>query len=93
MAIVDTIRTALRIVSTEFDSEIENDIGAAIIDMQRVGIQNVSTSDPAIVLLLSLHAKSSFNFELDGEKYEERYRYMRDGISLYSTYNGGGENV
>lgn len=89
----DAVKLSLRLVNTAFDSEIENDISACMIDLARVGIVETVSTDPVIVRLAELYCKAAFNFEQDGERYQKAYEFMRDGVSLSGDYNGGASDV
>ena len=84
----EQVKLSLRLVTTAFDDEIANDIAACFIDLARVGIVEIDDADPVIIRLAELYCKSALNFEQEGERYQNAYEFMRDGVSLAGDYNG-----
>jgi len=85
---LDMILLALRIDTEDMDDELNMYISACEYDLARVGIAQISETDPVIQMLVQLYVKAALNFHENGERYKEAYEKMRDGLSLAGDYNG-----
>ena len=81
MALLDDVRTALRVVSTAMDSEIEALVAAALADMARVGVResliDEDDPDPLVRMAVMLYCKARFGYDNDeAARFEESYRQI-----------------
>ena len=90
MSITTEIKTALRISHDVLDDEIETDILAAKKRMRMKGVQTIEEDDALTKSALKLHAKGSFNFQGDGDRYAAAFEKLTDAMSLSGDYNGDG---
>lgn len=93
MALIDDIKTALRISNPAFDTEISGLISAAQSDLQLAGItpdKAVSEVDPLIVRAVTTYAKTHFGFDNpDAERFQQVYDSLKMSLALSDDYNGG----
>ena len=67
MALLDEMRTRLRVVSDMTDSEIEGEIYAAIADMRRCGVKDellvMSDPHPLVKHAIALYVKAYYGYD------------------------------
>ena len=85
MISVSDIKTALRISHNMLDKDIKRNIGAALFDMNRVGI-DIRKKNPLIDKACELYCKSQYDFQGKGEQYRKLYEGLRDSLSLAGDY-------
>ena len=78
---LSSVKLALRIVSSEFDDEINDIICAAKADLTSAGIAYRST-DPLIKRAVIIYAKAHFGFSEDQEKYGIAYASMKSLLGI-----------
>lgn len=87
---LEKIRLALRFKTNAFDSEIDDNINAALRDLDRVGVdtedKNLQNADTLICKACELYCKWQFDFLEKGEQFKQSYEDLRDAMSLCSTY-------
>lgn len=81
-------KTALRISHHKLDEDLQANINACKKDMERVGITKTDDADPIIHKVIELYLKGQYNFMAEGEKFDQAYQEMRNGLSLCGDYNG-----
>lgn len=79
MALLDEIKTVLRIKGSAYDSEVAMHIAAALADMKRVGISEDMLSEEDLAALpkqaVAMFVKSRFGYDNDeASRFEEAYR-------------------
>ncbi|WP_312047989.1 phage head-tail connector protein [Anaerotignum sp.] len=84
---VAKIRAALRITHSNFDSEIQGDIDACLLDLKRVGIPNPNQEDALIYKAVEMYCKWQYDFGGKGDKFEQAYTNLRMGLALCGEYN------
>lgn len=91
MAILDTIKTALRVTSSAFDTEIQDIIDAAKIDLTEGGAANTDETDRLVLRALTLYAKANFGMSNpDMEQYQRQYDRLKTTMALAANYQTGG---
>ena len=65
MAILDTIKTSLRISHTSLDSDITADINAAKAELERAGVLSTAIVDTDALILSAIKAYCKYNYESD----------------------------
>ena len=86
MGIKDAVKLALRITTTAFDSEIEDLISAAIIDLSQAGITNEDTSDPMIRRAVITYCRLSFGEPSDYDRLKKSYDEQKAQMGMASGY-------
>ena len=90
MSTLTDIKTALRISHSVLDDEIQTDINAAKQRMRMKGVRIIDEDEALTKNALKLHAKASFNFQGDGERYAAAFERLTDAMCLCGEYNGDG---
>ena len=87
---LNEIKLSLRMFHNELDADVQSNIDACMIDMQRVGIsakKAVSNSDnPLIRTAAKMYCKWQYDFEGKGEQYHKAYIDLRDALSLHGPF-------
>ncbi len=85
---LESIRLALRIKSSAFDSEINDLIESAKSDLKMSGIVNLIETDPLIIQAIKTYCKANFGLDnKDSEKYQSSYDSLKQHLSLCGDYN------
>ena len=83
---LNKIKLALRLTGTTFDMEIQNCIDFVRRDLQDLGVLYYDDTNPRIINLTTLYAKSVFNFENKGDWYQKEYERLRNQITMQGDY-------
>lgn len=86
MGIKDAVKLALRITTTAFDSEIEDLISVAIIDLSQAGITNEDTSDPMIRRAVITYCRLNFGEPSDYDRLKKSYDEQKAQMGMASGY-------
>lgn len=96
MALLDDMRSELRVSTTAFDGEIQNIISASIVDLEQSGI-TASLTDPLMKMSVALYVKAYFGWDNpESPKFVEAYEKLRNKMAVASDYNAfvdGSESV
>ena len=92
MALLDDVKTGLRISDTAYDGEVLDLIYAARQDMIISGVSTEKAyedTDPLIKRAITVYAKAHFGWNNpDAEKLEKAYVLLKQHLSLSSEYKG-----
>lgn len=91
MSMLTDVKTALRIGHDELDDEIQADIDSAKQRLRMMGCRAVDEEDALTSVAIKLHAKASFNFQGDGQRYAEAFESLGKMMALAREYNGRGD--
>ena len=86
MAILDDVKANLRISGNALDDDIQGDIDAALMDLQRVGIDTSDQSQPLIIKAVKLYCRWQQDYMGKGEQYCKAYTGLMQALSLTSNY-------
>lgn len=87
MALLDDMRSELRVSTTAFDGEIQNIISASIVDLEQSGI-TASLTDPLMKMSVALYVKAYFGWDNpESPKFVEAYEKLRNKMAVASDYN------
>lgn len=89
MALVDTVRQALRIKSTAFDTEILILIEACKTDMAMAGVSIIDEEDASFTAACIQYCKANFGQDSEGstrERWEKCYKALRDSMAMSKEY-------
>ena len=90
MALIDDVKTNLRIKSTAFDTaEIQPIIDACKVDLKLSGVNVFKDGDPLLQRAIVLYAKANFGFSTDSERYQKAYDMLKNSMALSGDYNTG----
>lgn len=85
---LEKVKKALRITHDVLDSEIEDLIESAKLDMQISGVKKVEEDDPLIQRAIIIYCKGNFGLENpDSEKYQTSYKSLKTHLALCGEYN------
>lgn len=85
--LIASARGWLRITTESRDDEIEQVLGACLIDLSNGGVVVVDTDDPAIQQAMKLYLKSQFGYDSNAEKFSEAYEHLKKALALSGDYN------
>ena len=85
---LESIKTALRISSIDFDSEIIELIDAAKIELKISGVNKIDETDPLIMRAIIIYCKANFGYDNpDAKRFSESFDNLRQHLSSSSDYN------
>lgn len=89
MALLEQVKSELRVSGTDFNAEITNLIDACILDLQESGIFNLSETDKLVMLAVTLWCKSLFGYEDkdQAERFGKLYESLKAKMGLTGDYN------
>ena len=92
MAILDDVKVALRIAATttDFDTEIQDLINAAIEDLKMAGVatDKAVDTDPLIKRAITVYCKSHFGYDNpDASRFWRSYESLKMHLTLSADYN------
>jgi len=89
MAILDDVKSVLRVDGTDFNTEINDLIASALADMVSSGVvaSAAVTTDPLVKMAVMTYCKANFDSNKNSEKLQLIYEGIRDKLSLLSEYN------
>ena len=82
---LDRIKLALRISHDGLDSDIQRNINACLLDLERTGIEADFTT-PLLEKAVELYCKWSYDFQGKGEQFLAHYEKLRSALSLSGEY-------
>lgn len=87
---LEKIKLSMRISHDALDSDIESNIAACMLDLQRVGVSkqkaNKDSNDALINKAAELYCKWQYDLGNKGEQFHQAYERLRDAISLCGDY-------
>lgn len=91
ISLLDSVKLSLRIIDDDFDSEINDLIEAAIIELNMVGVSKEDFNNDKLILnAIKLYVKAYFgNDNPDSERFIQSFNSMRTHLTLVSRYKGG----
>lgn len=93
-ALLEEVKTALRVTSSVYDVEVSALIEAAKADMRRVGVAekalDESNIDPLCKMAVMLYCKARFGYDNEeAERFDKSYQQMlKDMRNAPTTYGG-----
>jgi hypothetical protein len=85
---LETVKTALRISNTRYDTEIIGLIDACKIDLGLAGVGKTDETDALIVRAVILYCKASFGYDNpESEKFQKSYDLLKCSLSLAGDYS------
>lgn len=92
---LERMKLSLRIYHNALDDDIQGNIDACMLDLQRVGVSktaaNSESKDALIIKAAELYCKWQYDFNGKGEQCKQAYEKLRDALSLCDNYIAGGE--
>lgn len=92
---LEDVKLALRITNTAYDSEVQDLIESALMDLVQSGIfididefNKLETTDPLIKRAIIIYAKANFGLDNpQAERFNESYVMLKQHLSLSGDYN------
>lgn len=85
---LEKIRLALRIKSNKTDSDIQDLIDAAKLDLSISGVKVIKEDDPLIIQAVKLYCKANYGLDNnESEKYLKAYDGLKTSLALCGDYN------
>lgn len=81
-----SIKSALRISHDKLNTDIQNNIDSALLDLRRVGV-NDKKEDKLVMKAVELYCKWQYDYQGKGEQYGKNYEKLRDSLSMAGDYN------
>lgn len=81
-AMLNKVKTSLRITTTELDDELNDIIEACKADLKLAGINNIRESDPLIIRAVIIYAKANFSFSADNNKFQQIYDALKCSLRM-----------
>lgn len=91
MAIIDKVKTALRVSTTAYDDEIQDLIDAAQIDLQIAGVIVPGSLDPIVTRAIITYCKMSFGIPDDYDRLKASYDEQKAQLSTATGWTDWGE--
>lgn len=91
MTTLQAVKLALRIVTAAFDSELNDLIAAALIDLRQAGITNADEMDPMIRRAIVTFCKLNFGQPDDYDRLKRSYDEQKAQLGMatgYTTWTG-----
>lgn len=86
MDIKGKVKLALRVVTDDFDEEIEDLIDAACLDMGIAGIVDTDTTDPLIIRAVTTYCKMNFGEPDEYERLKSAYDEQKAQLGMATGY-------
>lgn len=80
------VKLSMRIVSTAFDSELDDLIHAALADLGIAGVTNTTISDPLIVRAVTTYCRMHFGEPDQYERLKASYDEQKSQLSMATGY-------
>lgn len=88
MALIDGVKTALRIKSNTFDGEeLTPLIEACKIDLGMGGVRNISDNNALVLHAVVLFCKAHFGFDDNADKYAAAYERLKNAMAISTEYS------
>ena len=88
--ILNAVKLALRITTDAFNSELNDLIDAALLDMGNAGITNDSTGDPLVLRAVITYCKLNFGQPDDYDRLKKSYDEQKAQLSMATGYTEWG---
>lgn len=86
MTVLESVKLALRITTTAFDSELSDLIDAAELDLGVAGVTNVDTTDPLVLRAVITYCKCNFGQPDDYDRLKRSYDEQKAQLATCTGY-------
>lgn len=96
MALLDDVKKALRISNAEYNTEVQDLIDAAKLDLEITGLHKplILDTDALIKRAITLYCKAHFGYNNpDADRLVQAYNSLKTHLSLSGDYNGANDVV
>lgn len=91
MAILDDVKTALRVTTTAYDNEIQSYIDAALVDLEIAGVLEPTTEDALTARAVITFARMSFGSPSDYERLKKSYDEQKAQLTTATGFTDWGD--
>ena len=82
---LEEIKLSMRIFHDKLDTDIQRNVDACLLDLERVGVD--SSLDSALrTRVCELFCKWQYDYAGKGEQYQKNYEALRDALSMAEGY-------
>lgn len=82
---LDKIKKSMRISHSSLDDDIQRNINACLLDLERVGVYK-SKETELLTKACELYCKWQYDYQGKGEQFQANYEKLRDSMSLAGDY-------
>ena len=96
MALLDDVKKALRISDAEYNTEVQDLIDSARLDLKITGIleEKILDTDALIKRAITVYCKANFGYNNpDADKLTQSYLSLKSHLVLSGDYNGANDVV
>lgn len=93
MAVLDEVKTSLRITHTLLDAEITSEIASCKTDLKMAGVVVTNETDPLTVRAIILYCRGMHDYAGKGDRHTEAYEKLKISMALSGYYNAVIVNV
>ena len=86
MALIDSVKMALRVTTTKFDTEIQELIDAAVADLTIAGIDAQDTTDALIKRAVTTYCRVHFGQPDDYDRLKKGYDEQKANLQMATGY-------
>lgn len=83
---LEKVKLALKISTEDFDSEIQDLINAAYLDLSIAGITNLDETDSLIIRAVITYCRANWSSPADYDKLKASYDEQKAQMSMSSSY-------
>ena len=87
----EKLRDMIRISSNALDSELLDLKSAFLLDLSRVGVEQIPTDTGLVLACLRLYLRWQENYNGEAERYRDSYRNLRNGLAQAGEYEEGSD--
>ena len=86
--LIDSIKNALRITTSDMDDDIKDLICAAKADLRISGVRVILDTDPLVIQAVKLYCKAHFGDNDSNNKFLNAYQALKISMSLAGEFRG-----
>lgn len=83
---LEKVKLSLRITSSRYDSELNDLIAAALLDMGLAGVETLETSDSLIIRAVTTYCKMNFGAPADYDRLKASYDEQKAQLGMATGY-------
>lgn len=86
--LIDSVKSALRITTSDMDDDIKDLICAAKADLRISGVRVILDTDPLVIQAVKLYCKAHFGDNDSNNKFLNAYQALKISMSLAGEFRG-----
>ena len=84
--LIDSVKSALRITTSDMDDDIKDLISAAKADLRISGVKIILDTDPLVIQAVKLYCKAHFGDNDSNNKFLNAYQALKISMSLAGEF-------